>query len=361
MPGPLHRRDFLQLSALGLSALALPPLRPLPEEDQEKALGFGRVTIDKISVFQEPDLGSPRLAQRQRDELVTLITEVISPYGPPLNPRWYRVVGGYCHSAYLQRVEKAHLNQPAESLREGGQLGEVTVAYTQAFMRLPPARGAPASNRQQPEAWQPLYRLYFESVHWISGLEEGPDGQPWYRLHDELLRVEYHVPATSLRLIADAELSRLSPEVPPGQKRVEVSLYDQTLTAYEGQEVALHTKVSTGLPNYSGVASDIPTETPRGRFSIDPKIPSKHMGDGRLTSAPEAYELPGVPWVCFFHFAHGVAFHGTYWHDNFGARMSHGCVNMRTADALWLYRWSDPAPRPASRDNKGYGTRVVVK
>jgi lipoprotein-anchoring transpeptidase ErfK/SrfK len=42
--------------------------------------------------------------------------------------------------------------------------------------------------------------------------------------------------------------------------------------------------------------------------------------------------------VCFFHTT-GVSFHGTYWHDNFGAPMSQGCVNMRIADARWLFRW----------------------
>ena len=45
---------------------------------------------------------------------------------------------------------------------------------------------------------------------------------------------------------------------------------------------------------------------------------------------PAAYELPGVPWVSYFT-GNGVAFHGTYWHDNFGSPTSHGCLNMRNA------------------------------
>ena len=58
----------------------------------------------------------------------------------------------------------------------------------------------------------------------------------------------------------------------------------------------------------------------------------RHMGDGRLTTDPAAYELPGVPWVSYFT-GNGVAFHGAYWHDNFGAPVSHGCINLSPADA----------------------------
>ncbi|MDL1894672.1 L,D-transpeptidase [Anaerolineae bacterium CFX7] len=34
------------------------------------------------------------------------------------------------------------------------------------------------------------------------------------------------------------------------------------------------------------------------------------------------------------------AIHGTYWHNNFGRPMSHGCVNMTLADAKWFYQWA---------------------
>ncbi len=70
------------------------------------------------------------------------------------------------------------------------------------------------------------------------------------------------------------------------------------------------------------------------------------MGDGNLTSDIEAYELPGVPWTSFFEPETGVAFHGTYWHNNFGIPMSHGCVNMRTHEAKWLFRWATPVSSP---------------
>lgn len=345
----ISRREFLKLGSAGMGSLAFEPMRALlPPEDRVEPLGFGRVTISSIGVYQEPSLESERVATRERDELVTLVGEIESPYGPERNPRWYKVVGGYSHSAYLQRVDNTSLNTPVKRIRKGGQLGEITVPHTQSLL--------PSKDMT---IWEPLYRLYFQSVHWITGVDEGPDGKPWYRLSDELLKIDYHVPAVHVRLIDDAEITPISPDVPQGEKFVQVRLIAQTLTAYESDEIVLRTEVSTGLPSLGPVIG-LPTITPRGMFNIDPKVPAKHMGDGRMTSEIDAYELPGVPWVSFFEHMTGVAFHGTYWHDNFGSRMSHGCVNMRVEDAKWLYRWSTPIAEPGDWIRKGYGTRVEV-
>lgn len=83
------------------------------------------------------------------------------------------------------------------------------------------------------------------------------------------------------------------------------------------------------------------------------------MGDGYLTNDPEAYELPGVPWTMFFHES-GYALHGTYWHNNFGTRMSHGCINMRNEEAYWLFRWTEPAYEPGKWYTFGSGTLVQI-
>ena len=349
MTNIIDRREFLKLSSMGFGSLAINPLRHmLPPEDQVPPLGVGRVTISSIGIYKEPNLKSDKVGLRFRDELLTLAEDLISPYGPEINPHWYKVVGGYSHSAYLQRVENAALAIPSRRIRKDGSLGEISVPYTNS-LRLSKVL----------DTWDPLYRLYYQSVHWVTGIDEGPDGEPWYRLSDELLHIDYHVPATHVRLIPDDELSPLSAEVPPERKFVQVNLIEQTLTASEDGEVVLHTHVSTGLPSL-GRVTGIPTETPRGQFNIDPKLPSKHMGNGQLTAEIDAYELPGVPWTCFFEHMTGIAFHGTYWHDNFGGRMSHGCVNMRVEDAKWLYRWSTPVAEPGDWTRKGNGTRVEV-
>jgi lipoprotein-anchoring transpeptidase ErfK/SrfK len=113
-------------------------------------------------------------------------------------------------------------------------------------------------------------------------------------------------------------------------KWIEIDLSAQKLYAHEGQETVLAAVVSTGTWRY-------PTVT--GRFEIYAKYRATRM------SGP-GYNLPNVPYTMFFY--GGYAIHGTYWHNNFGTPMSHGCVNMKTPEARWLFNW---APK---------GTLVVV-
>jgi len=109
---------------------------------------------------------------------------------------------------------------------------------------------------------------------------------------------------------------------PVAGRWIDVNLSAQRLTAYQGQTAVFSTLVSSGVAGH---------RTPTGRFAVRTKIPSQRMvGPG--------YNLPGVPWVMYF--AGANALHGTYWHNNFGRPMSHGCVNLRIADAQWLYNWS---------------------
>ena len=80
-------------------------------------------------------------------------------------------------------------------------------------------------------------------------------------------------------------------------------------------------------------------------------------------AAPGGYSLPGVPWTCFFVPETGVAFHGAYWHNNFGAQMSRGCVNMRPSEVKWLFRWYTPiwevpVKDRSTWDRRGYGSKV---
>lgn len=103
---------------------------------------------------------------------------------------------------------------------------------------------------------------------------------------------------------------------------IDVDLTNQVLTAYEGDTPVRTTLVSTGLPG---------TPTVVGQFNIYVKYPAQLMvGPG--------YYLPDVPWVMYFYNDYGL--HGTYWHNNFGHPMSHGCVNLPTPEAEWLYNWA---------------------
>jgi lipoprotein-anchoring transpeptidase ErfK/SrfK len=103
---------------------------------------------------------------------------------------------------------------------------------------------------------------------------------------------------------------------------IEVILSSQRVVAWQGNSRVRTMVVSTGISRYP---------TPPGRFRILRKYPSVAM------SGP-GYYLPGVPHSMFFY--RGYAIHGTYWHNNFGRPMSHGCVNLTRGDAAWLYSWA---------------------
>ena len=122
--------------------------------------------------------------------------------------------------------------------------------------------------------------------------------------------------------------SKGAPPPPTGTGRsVVVSLGRQALWAYEGRRVVMSTFVSTGTEQF---------KTPPGLFSVNTKLEAQTM-EGVIGG--EYYNVPGVPYVMYFT-DQGHALHGTYWHENFGAPMSHGCVNLPMDVAEWMYGWA---------------------
>ncbi|MCP4422139.1 MAG: L,D-transpeptidase [Chloroflexi bacterium] len=113
--------------------------------------------------------------------------------------------------------------------------------------------------------------------------------------------------------------------VAANERWVNVNLTSQTLTAYEGDTAVFSTLISSGT-------WDHPTVT--GQFRIWLEFESQTM-DGSLLGYD--YYLENVPYVMYFF--EDYALHGTFWHNNFGSPMSHGCVNMQTDDAGWLYNF----------------------
>ena len=107
-----------------------------------------------------------------------------------------------------------------------------------------------------------------------------------------------------------------------GARWIDVNLSEQRVYAYEGDVIVNSFIVSTGTAR---------TPTVTGKFKIWIKLKSTTM------SGP-GYYLTNVPYAMYFYKGYGL--HGTYWHNNFGTPMSHGCVNLTTADAGWLYNWA---------------------
>lgn len=142
------------------------------------------------------------------------------------------------------------------------------------------------------------------------------------------------VSASSTQAVSPPTAPQPQPAPNYGARWIDVNLSTQMLTAYEGDRPVMTTAVSTGTYLY-------PTVT--GQFAVYLRHQSQTM-NGYLLGYD--YYLPDVPYVMYFY--RGFALHGTYWHNNFGTPMSHGCVNMPTDKAQWIYNWSD------------YGTLVNV-
>ncbi len=336
---PISRRDFLKLGGLALASLAFTTF--LPEYTEFEDIDLVRVAKDPVSVYKEPTDTSQIVGTWSRDSLIH-VYETVDSGTPGYNPIWYRVFGGYMNRARLQKVQ-IHYNTPLSNIPETKLLSEVTVPITQAY------------RYDQWDGWVPIFKLYYSSIQWITGIETGPDGKAWYIVQNEADKsAQYFVPTVQLHPIYPEEIIPLSPGVPIGKKHIDVNISTQTLTCSEYDSAVFTALVSTGVTGM---------DTPDGNFNINDKLPSRNMSTtSRL--ADDIIPLVGVPWCSFFT-EEGHAFHGTYWHDNFGVPMSHGCVNMRNEDAKWLFRWCLPSSGfdqidKQTLDTKGLGTTVNI-
>jgi len=303
---------------------------------------LGRVTRNGHLLHKEPDEDSKPIVALSLDELLTITGVTISETDSSPNRVWYEIEGkGFAHSRYIQPVRNV-VNKTNTVIPGDGCLGEITVPFVDAF-------------RQMDKNSQLVYRLYYASTYWVEAREIDRLGNVWYKLLDDRHYNYFYVPAVSLRLVPSSELLPISPDVPWEEKRIEVDLAAQVMKAYEGDKVVFMSRISSGRHSREGGFL-----TPKGFYRTTRKRPCRHMA---YPSDNEyiGYDLPGVPWVSYFT-SNGVAFHGTYWHNDFGVPHSHGCINLTPEAAKWVYRWTTPAVPPKDyiySDDKG--TRVIIR
>lgn len=132
------------------------------------------------------------------------------------------------------------------------------------------------------------------------------------------------------------EVARARLDGPLAERRVDVDLGRQQLTAYEGEQEMWTFPISSGRDD----------RTPRGIFRIWKKHRIKDMKVG-LVVLGKYYVLRNVPYIMYYwsedvQRTRGFAIHGTYWHEEFGRPVSHGCINMAVADARKLFHWAGP-------------------
>lgn len=116
---------------------------------------------------------------------------------------------------------------------------------------------------------------------------------------------------------------------------IEVDISEQKTMLWSGDDLLITYIISSGQNA---------TPTVKGTFEVWYKVRIQTMRG--FNADGTKYKTPNVPWATYFH--GDYAFHGCYWHNNFGRKMSHGCINMRIEDAKALYHF---APK---------GTKVVV-
>ena len=331
------RRDFLKLSASGVLGLVLSEMG-IDHALAAPPTSQGRVTYSGVPLYDSPSFKAKEIHLFGLNQVVNLEAEVEGDEGNPFNKAWFKVDNGYTYSGWLQPVE-TRFQKPVYEIPVKGQLGEITVPMSET--RLNPHTYAKNG-----------YRLYYESTHWVKRtVVTREEKSVWYEIYDSEIDKSFFVPYYNMRLIPDNELTLLSPDIPESEKLIHVDLPTQWVTAFEGEKMVFSSRCSSGSKG---------TYTPTGEFSTYHKGPSVHMNN-QDEDVKNHYDLPGVPWCSFFT-SFGNAFHGTYWHNDYGRPRSHGCVNLPSADAKWVYRWTRPNV-PIGEDYvhlPGQGTRVQI-
>ncbi len=339
------RRDFIKLTSLSLGALAFGFRRFQKESTAAKFPGgdfLGRVAVTpnfySTPLMSQPSENATKIRDVPQDEVLDWQQEVVGTnVSGRTNTRWVETPQGYIYSVDLQPVRNLP-NTPITGIPNGKQgfWAEVTVPYVDLLLQNSPI--SPAMKFLQQHA-QPI-RLYYGQVVWVDtvGSQDG---------HTILYRVNespghgygygdiFFADGTAFHPLSNEDVAPINPNVDPATKKIIVDATPnrQTLSCLEGKTEVYFCRVSTG---YGETFS-----TPTGDQSIAWKIFSIHMAAN--TGSDSGYDTMAVPWPVFFNTNAGAAIHGAFWHNDFGVRRSHGCVNASPEDAKWIFRWTSPA------------------
>ncbi len=348
----VSRRAILQsigLVGLGSFTGGLPPL--LAQTDQElppipprwQGQPLGRVSNAWLYAREDTNVNATVLKELRQDTVVRVRRVVEGQTIWLHNALWLETEYGYCYSSFVQPMWY-HLPNPPQADLGAGRWAEVTVPATDAYWD--------ADSRNEDRF---AYSMTYGSVFRVTELVAGADGKSWYKVKE--LYQEFYMRATHLRLIPDEDLTPLSTEVDPRDKRLEVDIKKQLLIAYERNAPVWVHRTSTGVLDHG---------TPHGNFYVHDKRASDRMTGGAAAADEDAdrYNLAGVPFVSYFT-SEWVSVHGTYWHNDYGIPRSHGCVNLPPDAARWVWRWTTPyvtdlAQFVTRQETYGDGTLVVV-
>lgn len=380
----LSRRDFLKFSGVslaGLSALALNRFRNidfetlsapkrLPQFPNSPIIGR---TVDPAIDLRNAPTNDPGLntsiAKLPADTLLEWNREVLgNVVGGLNNQRYVETSQGYVYASVLQPTRNLP-NTPIAEVPAGqpGFWAEVTVPYVEL---------AHEGNIASPWLQDHIVynfppRLYYGQVVWIDRIrtdngfveyrwnEDAPHGYG-YGAYNEF----YWADGAAFKVLTEQDASPISPDVDPNDKRIDVDLDYQTLSCFEGGTEVYFCRISSGLKGIFDPATGETNNklaTPVGNLLTHWKIVSLNMTAGTFQSG---YSTPAVPWTTMVS-GDGIAIHGAFWHNAFGEKRSHGCINVTPEDAKWIFRWTTPHVSLQQTEMRmslpDHGTIVVTK
>jgi hypothetical protein len=289
-------------------------------------------------IKSQPNSLSNTIRNAPQDEVVVWNREVIGSDSFGGNSHtWVETPEGNIYASHLQPVRNLP-NTPVGALPEGktGFWAEITVPYVDLQLQTGPIS---PSVKYLLETSQPV-RLYYGQVVWLDQVGSDANGTVVYRFNEapghgygygDLFLAD----GAAFRPLTEEDVSPIHPEVDPATKRmvIDATAERQTLSCFEGDTEVYFCRISSGYgEKYS---------TPSGAQAVAWKILSIHMAAN--TGSDSGYDTMAVPWPTFFNTNAGAAVHGVFWHNDFGVRRSHGCVNVLPEDAKWIFRWTAPA------------------
>ena len=288
-----------------------------------------------VNIMSRPDANSTVVTSIYEDTVLPWLQEIPAENVDfnRINQKWVETPQGYIYSPNVQPC-KNQLNTPLAEMPAPGSDGEqgfwveVTIPYVDFVLDNPPARSPWLKN--QINLGLPT-RLYYKQIMWADEIRTADDGTVYYRVgerygsYGDLFIAE----ARAFRPLTEEDSTPINPNVDPNEKIVKVNITDQTLSCFEGANEVYFCRVSTGVGDHT---------TPLGEHITWRKMVSTHMAGGTVSAG---YDTPGIAWTTLFS-GEGVAIHSTFWHNDFGSKRSHGCVNALPDDAQWIFRWSSP-------------------
>lgn len=264
---------------------------------------------DNINIYPEPNLGVPPIYNVGEGFLyVTLHSQV--RVGDEI---WYAInPGEYARAEDIRLVTVSDFRGL-----------EITVQPERPFGWIVQEVRPSLTPGDEPNPdFDKLYRFDFFEVY---DAVEAEDGWIWYEI-----AADRWIRQTFVSLI---DVNRPPEEVGEADYWVEVDLYEQTFAAYEGPRMVYAGLVSSGLNRW-------PTE--EGLFQVWSRLLQTRMAGAE--GKEDYYNIEDVPYTMYFDRRNEIALHGAYWHDRYGYKHSHGCVNMPVRDAEWIFNWSASAP-----------------